>query len=112
MLFPFQTILNFFYMFLHVSDGKSFPPPLSAKEEALYFEAMKKGEMPYYLDPYLDYAIKAIEDRPTGKWVDTGDMAEYWAEEYQCSICGAKDHWHNYCPNCGARMEIENEDAN
>ena len=45
MLFPFQTILSFFYMFLHVSDGKSFPPPLSAKEEASYFEAMKKGDM-------------------------------------------------------------------
>ena len=57
----------------------------------------------------LDLAIKALEDTPTGKWVDTGDMAEYWAEEYQCSICGAKDHWHKYCPNCGARMETENE---
>ena len=45
MPFPFQTILNFFYMFLHVSDGKSFPPPLSAKEEAAYFEAMKKGDI-------------------------------------------------------------------
>ena len=45
MLFPFQTILNFFFMFLHVNDGKSFPPPLSAKEEEAYFEAMKKGDM-------------------------------------------------------------------
>ena len=48
--------------------------------------------------------------RPTGEWIDTGDMEEYWAEEYQCSICGAKDHWHNFCPNCGARMkDAENE---
>ena len=48
---------------------------------------------------------KASAERPIGKWIDTGDMEEYWAEEYQCSICGAKDHWHNYCPNCGAKME-------
>lgn len=45
-----------------------------------------------------------LPERRQGKWVDTGDMQEYWAEEYQCSICGAKDHWHNYCPNCGADM--------
>lgn len=45
------------------------------------------------------------EERPQGKWIDTGDMNEYWAEEYQCSICGAKNHWNNFCPNCGARME-------
>ena len=50
-------------------------------------------------------------ERAQGKWIDTGNMEEYWAEEYQCSICGAKDHWHHYCPNCGAYMgESEDED--
>lgn len=44
MISNFQALLNFYYMFLHVSDGKSFPPPLGAKEEAKYFEAMKKGD--------------------------------------------------------------------
>jgi len=52
----------------------------------------------------LDLAIKALEERPQGEWIDTGDMEEYWGEEYQCSICGAKDHWHRYCPRCGADM--------
>lgn len=55
---------------------------------------------------------KGIEEaRPTGEWIDTGDLQEYWAEEYQCSLCGAKDHWHNYCPNCGAKMKQEEEDV-
>ncbi len=44
MLFPIQTLLSFFYMFLNLSDGKSFPPPLSAGEEAECFEKMKKGD--------------------------------------------------------------------
>jgi len=44
MLSNFQVLLNFYYMFLHVSDGKSFPPPLSAKEEADLFEKMKNGD--------------------------------------------------------------------
>ena len=40
-----------------------------------------------------------------GKWIDTGDMDEWWAEVFTCSECG----WSmlgtaNYCPNCGADM--------
>lgn len=61
----------------------------------------KKG----YADAKRDY------ERPQGKWIDTGNMEEYWAEEYQCSICGAKDHWHNFCPNCGADMRKEASDV-
>lgn len=40
-----DAFLNFFYLFLRVSDGKSFPPPLSAKEERECFEKMKKGDL-------------------------------------------------------------------
>ena len=53
--------------------------------------------------------------RPQGEWIDTGYMEEYWSEEYRCSVCGAKDHWHNFCPNCGADMRkgsAENETDN
>ena len=60
-------------------------------------------------DVSFDIAIKALQERPTGEWIDTGSKEEYWDEEYQCSICGAKDHWHNYCPNCGADMRKEAE---
>ena len=52
---------------------------------------------------------KPYEERPTGEWIDTGSKEEYWDEEYQCSICGEKDHWHNFCPNCGADMRKEAE---
>lgn len=44
MISNFQTFLNFYYMFLHVCDGKSFPPPLSESEEAKCFAAMKNGD--------------------------------------------------------------------
>lgn len=57
------------------------------------------------INTYLDEILEIHKaERPTGHWIDTGMQEEYWAEEYQCSICGAKDHWHNYCPNCGADM--------
>ena len=60
-------------------------------------------------DVAFDIAIKALQERPQGEWIDTGSKEEYWDEEYQCSICGGKDHWHNFCPNCGADMTKEEE---
>ncbi len=35
---------NFLYLFLKVSYSQSFPPPLSAAEEKIYFEKMQKGD--------------------------------------------------------------------
>ena len=48
-------------------------------------------------------------ERRQGKWIDTGRKAEYYAEEFECSVCGCKDHWHNYCPNCGVKMVREDK---
>lgn len=52
---------------------------------------------------------RLLTEQQTGEWIDTGDMEEYWGEEFQCSVCGAKDHWNNFCPNCGAKMKGEEE---
>ena len=44
---------------------------------------------------------QTIEERKTGKWIDDN-----------CSVCGQYVHHgdaRNYCPNCGARMEDDNE---
>lgn len=52
------------------------------------------------------------EERKTGKWINHKD-------EHQCSICGEvviadvyDGEWgsngiYEYCPNCGAKMEVE-----
>ena len=67
--------------------------------------------------------VLAIKDFPTadvaevkhGKWVDCKN-----SEHYKCSICNqrAPMYWDGlcyvewvsgYCPNCGAKMEVENE---
>lgn len=67
---------------------------MTGEDYNLYMEGYKAGK-------------KDFEPKQ-GEWIDTGDMEEYWSEEYQCSVCGAKDHWHNFCPNCGADMRGEN----
>lgn len=50
-----------------------------------------------------------------GKWTEPGGP---YINTYECSSCGRwftldygtpKENNYNYCPNCGARMEEENE---
>lgn len=46
---------------------------------------------------------KASAERPTGKWVE-------YEGYFKCSCCKAFNSVaSNYCPKCGARMEVENE---
>ena len=40
----FQSMLNFIYLFLRVSGGQNFPPPLSPEEEKMYFERARGGD--------------------------------------------------------------------
>lgn len=54
-------------------------------------------------------AAKAKYERPQGAWVDSPDGLPKCC----CSLCGAKNVtiWHSFCPNCGAKMSTETEDA-
>ena len=42
-----------------------------------------------------------------GKWIELPPFKNI----YTCSLCDqwGEYHW-NYCPNCGAKMDLENED--
>lgn len=44
-----------------------------------------------------------------GKWVDNGIPESILS---MCSVCGIKHGacTFNYCPNCGAKMEVPNDD--
>ena len=43
-----------------------------------------------------------------GTWIDTGDAEETYGNVFKCSVCGAIDYEGNFCPNCGAKMEVTN----
>lgn len=59
---------------------------------------------------------KAIDNAPTvdavpvrhGKWIDkSGGIEGAWNH---CSVCGERAiELYDYCPNCGAKMEADNE---
>lgn len=52
--------------------------------------------------------MPTIEERKTGKWISLDDFrGKYNTCGYKCSECDEhSDYEENYCPNCGARMEI------
>ena len=61
----------------------------------------------------LRLAVKALEERPKGKWVGDTDYESFQGsyEAYKCSNCGYSLHWRDYyadeyifCPYCGADM--------
>lgn len=57
--------------------------------------------------PTLDYApVKH------GKWNNFGQISRtQWL--HRCNLCGCpQDYNHNYCPNCGAKMDGGKKDGN
>lgn len=78
------------------------------------FEWLKSVEYPYQRDRTED-AIQRIKNAPVadvapvrhGRWIDNGANGYKWA--FVCSMCGYVDghpfdNRHNFCPNCGTRM--------
>lgn len=78
-----------------------------------------------YLTAQESAIVNEIYNAPTiepkqGEWID--NTSETWTPSKKCSKCGLVVHsvatdstdFHaktkmNYCPNCGARMEVTNE---
>jgi len=61
---------------------------------------------------FLDWLNAEYEQQKQGEWkwvVDRDDESIY---HLQCSICHGSgfDEHHNYCPNCGCKMEKGEED--
>lgn len=52
-------------------------------------------------------AIKALEARPKGEWINreavSNTIFPFW-ERYECNQCHKFNGYSNFCPNCGADM--------
>lgn len=89
---------------------------LISREAAI--EALKRAEALTRAFGYHN-VIETIRELPTaervGKW--NWDFADNGWADWTCSICGWKMNTdihvnlgYNYCPNCGARMEGEEDE--
>lgn len=70
----------------------------------------------------LNLAIKTLEERQQGEWLkncENCDCNHCYESGYRftrkdcqgtCSVCGVLSYYTgNFCPNCGAKMEVEEE---
>ena len=61
-------------------------------------------------------ALPPIQSEPRGRWIpDFGGKFKGGAYRFRCSRCGrvvpnVRNGGWNYCPNCGARMEGEQDE--
>ena len=84
---------------------------------------MTKDECCEIIDS-LPSAQPPIEERKTGRWEEIEVIAEAydiagvktWASKMQCDQCGFSTFaiegcfsQYHFCPNCGARMEVEHD---
>lgn len=78
-------------------------------------EAVEKNQRKYLIQPRIIAEIAGlptIEAEPVkhGRWIENSDPGQNINEHYMCSECGCTFHnWanDNYCPNCGARMDLK-----
>lgn len=79
-------------------------------ERELAIEALSRGEGCGNVCRRAIERILAADVAPVrhGRWIDNGACGYKWA--FSCSKCGYIDGYpfnnrHNYCPNCGAKMD-------
>lgn len=57
-----------------------------------------------------------IDDAPTidpvrhGRWIDMNTATDNYYPRYKCSVCDYGANYSNFCPNCGARMDGDEND--
>lgn len=70
------------------------------KSDRDYLYTNNRGnDKPCYNEEAYTIAIKALEERPKGKWINGLNGT------FECSRCGIKHSKAHFCPNCGAQME-------
>ena len=74
------------------------------------------GKVVEVVKSYAKFMVQTaptIKEQKTGRWVNANEDKWNTVEVLKCSSCGEMDNrmyrTDNYCPNCGARMECEEE---
>ena len=74
------------------------------KEESCLLESYGDGDTEWA--KAYNMAIYALKHKPkTGQWIKRFEDEE---ERYYCTACSDYEYFTSkYCPNCGAKMEVE-----
>lgn len=89
-------------------------------EDAISRQAVKEQMIKYgfkapdmTVTEFVEDCLPSVTPQPkTGHWINLeetkykGQVLPFWCR-YECSECGGHgEETFNYCPNCGARMEV------
>ena len=88
--------------------------------DAMRNDWLENGENEYVYD--TNAMLDSIDAQPTidavpvvhGEWIKRHNYSQgfYESTDYKCSVCGLERDWlggENYCPNCGANMDVKEE---
>ena len=73
-----------------------------------------KGVLDKFMKEYRWSVLKIIDQQATvdavevvhGRWNEINQITTGLPWKYRCNECGCpQDYKHNYCPNCGAKMD-------
>lgn len=93
-------------------------------KEYIEREALKHELAPYEENDFsqqMDVILAIVDAQPTadvvevrhGRWNVVEALSDDIQTAGECNICGENINWFgklpNYCPNCGARMDKEDE---
>ena len=64
------------------------------------------------LDTLRNIPVADVVEVQHGRWINHGQYADFFPhKEYRCSVCDQPyleiEMWYNYCPNCGAKMDLD-----
>ena len=61
---------------------------------------------------YVKQPSADVQEVRHGHWIDRRIPNDTGTLVFVCSVCGGKPEWNrrNYCPNCGAKMDLEDKE--
>ena len=89
---------------------------ISRTEALKDFEA-NNARNPYWTPPRVETLLLRqptddVAEVVHGRWIWNEEGEVDWEQFYRCSNCGDKEYWEsNFCPNCGAKMDLEDNDG-
>ena len=76
--------------------------------EAELMKLMQDGCSAKNLQSISDMPAADVAEVVHGRWIWNEEGEIDWEQFYRCSNCGDKEYWEsNFCPNCGAKMDLE-----
>ena len=82
------------------------------KREAALMKLMQDGCSAKNLQSISDMPAADVAEVVHGRWIWNEEGEIDWEQFYRCSNCGDKEYWEsNFCPNCGVKMDLEDNDG-